>query len=205
MTLAGEVSPGQLGWVEDGPFFAYLRVDPRAVAADPARSTSWPAIHETDLPLGPLTVIDNGPARLLDVSITVEVPAGLEPGIYDVVYCNDPCTTGLGDLIGGLLFVGVDDCGDRCDGEFETAIGADEELRLRLSAESALDSLSPEAAARLRLQSELIARDTLESAILVSRRDTNGISVWVLTALVLGVTVASTVAVTKLTRGREEG
>ncbi|MGH9187581.1 MAG: hypothetical protein ACRD0U_17490, partial [Acidimicrobiales bacterium] len=51
-TLDGWTSPGQLGWVEDGPFLAYLRVDPIAVAMTP--SVGWPSIDPTDLALGPL-------------------------------------------------------------------------------------------------------------------------------------------------------
>lgn len=89
----------QLGWLQDGPFYAYL------VAGD---FTLW---AERRLPidhvaLGPLSVQPRG--RILRVSISFLVPSHLSSGLYTVTYCNDPCTTGLGDLIGGSLAVGVD-------------------------------------------------------------------------------------------------
>lgn len=98
-TLVGYTSGGQLGWVEDGPFFAYL------VAGD---ITLW-AEHRlpTDhVALGPLSIQARG--RALRVSISFPVPHHLAAGLYTVTYCNDPCTTGLGDLIGGSVAVGVD-------------------------------------------------------------------------------------------------
>jgi hypothetical protein len=98
-TLVGYTSGGQLGWVQDGPFFAYL------VAGD---LTLW-AEHRlpTDhVALGPLSIQARG--RTLRVSISFPVPGHLVAGLYTVTYCNDPCTTGLGDLIGGSVALGVD-------------------------------------------------------------------------------------------------
>jgi hypothetical protein len=98
-TLVGYTSGGQLGWIQDGPFYAYL------VAGD---VTLW---SDRRLPLdhvglGPLTVQARG--RALRVSITFPVPDHFAPGLYTVTYCNDPCTSGLGDLIGGSVAVSVD-------------------------------------------------------------------------------------------------
>ena len=103
VVMRGEVSPGQLGWVEDGPFYAYLRVDPLADQA--AQSANrFPYIHETDLPLGPLEVTERSDGWVT-VAITFTLPVDLPDGEYWVVHCNDPCTEGLGDLMGGIVKV----------------------------------------------------------------------------------------------------
>lgn len=98
-TLVGYTSGGQLGWLQDGPFYAYL------VAGD---VTLWSdhRLPVDNVALGPLSVQTRG--RTLRVSISFLVPDHLAAGLYNVTYCNDPCTTGLGDLIGGSLAVGVD-------------------------------------------------------------------------------------------------
>jgi hypothetical protein len=98
-TLVGYTSGGQLGWLPDGPFYAYL------VAGD---ATLWSdhRLPIDNVALGPLSVEAKG--RTLRASISFPVPDHLVPGLYTVTYCSDPCTTGLGDLIGGLLAVGVD-------------------------------------------------------------------------------------------------
>ena len=98
-TLVGYTSGGQFGWVQDGPFYAYLVADETTLWAD----HRLPIDH---VPLGPLSVQPRG--RTLRVSISFPVPNHLTPGLYTVTYCNDPCTTGLGDLIGGLMAIGVD-------------------------------------------------------------------------------------------------
>lgn len=105
-TLVGYTGGGQLGWVEDGPFFGYLRVDPAAAVAQ----EQWPAIVPSDLPLGQLILQETGRGGYLSLraAITFTLPADLPPGTYEFVYCNDPCTTGLGDLIGGTVWVGTD-------------------------------------------------------------------------------------------------
>ncbi|MGH8946727.1 MAG: hypothetical protein ACRDVL_11330 [Acidimicrobiia bacterium] len=103
VVMRGEVSPGQLGWVEDGPFYAYLRIDPLADRA--AQSADrFPYIHETDLPLGQLEVTERSDGWVT-VGITFTLPAGLPDGEHWVVYCNYPCTEGLGDLTGGIVKV----------------------------------------------------------------------------------------------------
>lgn len=121
VTMTGEVSVGQLGWLEDGPFFAYLRVDPDAAGEAP--TDRWPFVHATDLPLGELALTPQ-PGGSLFAAITFTIPADLEPGVYEVVYCNDPCTDGVGDLIGGFVAVGVDNLVEQA-----AAAGKDEPMR----------------------------------------------------------------------------
>lgn len=98
-TLVGYTSGGQLGWVEDGPFFAYLVAGDFTLSAERRLPTDHVA-------LGPLSVQARG--QTLRVSISFPVPHHLAAGLYSVTYCNNPCVTGLGDLIGGSVAVGVD-------------------------------------------------------------------------------------------------
>ncbi len=99
--LSGSVSRGQLGWVDDGPYFGYLRGDGYGVAVDEGLGGA-----KTDVPLGKLAVQDRG--HDLFVSITVTIPVDTPPGEYWINFCNDPCSTGLGDLIGSVVYVGMD-------------------------------------------------------------------------------------------------
>jgi hypothetical protein len=94
-TLVGYTGPGAQGWVEDGPFYAFLT------------PTDWAG---ADIDLGPLTVTDTGRGgwRALRVSLSFPVPDDLEPGAYSVWYCNEDCATGLGDLAGGTVAIGID-------------------------------------------------------------------------------------------------
>ena len=100
VVMRGEVSPGDFGSVDEGPFFAHLRVDPKAAAA--ANSRTYPNIHESDIYLGELQLRERDP--LIEVSITFTLP-DVPDGEYEIVYCNDPCTTGFGDFIGGWVTV----------------------------------------------------------------------------------------------------
>lgn len=103
VVMSGEVSPGQLGWVSDGPFYAYLRVEPKALVAA-EHANRFPYVHETDLPLGSLNLTERSDGWV-SVSITFLLPSDIPNGDYWVVYCNDPCTEGLGDLMGGVVRV----------------------------------------------------------------------------------------------------
>lgn len=99
--LSGFVAHGQLSWIEEGPFFAYLNGDAYGqIVAENAGGT------ETDVPLGELTATTkSGGVR---VSIDFTLPTETPPGEYRVFVCNKPCTTGLGDLAGGVIYVGID-------------------------------------------------------------------------------------------------
>lgn len=85
-----DVSHGSLGWVDDGPFYAYL---------DEANSV--PAT--SDVSLGQLQ-LDSRTDTDVFVTLDFQVP-DVAPGVYAIVYCNDPCTEGLGSLIGGQITV----------------------------------------------------------------------------------------------------
>lgn len=100
ISLSADISHGQLGWVDDGPFYAYL-----------SGETYGKTLHEgtggavTDVSLGELVITERD--RHLRASIDFTLAEAAPPGEYWIVVCNDPCTTGLGDLIGGFLFVGM--------------------------------------------------------------------------------------------------
>lgn len=101
ITLTGEVSSGQLGWVQQEPYFAYLS---GATYGDTvAEGTGG---FETEVPLGRLEI--EASASTARVTVEFELPRSVPPGEYWVTVCNRPCTTGLGDLIGSILYVGVD-------------------------------------------------------------------------------------------------
>jgi hypothetical protein len=99
----------------NGPYYAYLRVDPAAVERDAPPDGSpwpWPYVHPTDRRMGQVTVEEVTPAASsyysLRVSAGFRLPRGLAPGMYDVFVCNDPCTATLGWLVGSFLYVGID-------------------------------------------------------------------------------------------------
>jgi hypothetical protein len=97
----------------NGPYFAYLRVDPAAVERDTPRDDGpWPYVHPTDRRVGQVTVEEVTPAaspyHSLRVSAAFRLPQGLAPGVYDVTICNEPCTTTLGWLYDSPLYVGID-------------------------------------------------------------------------------------------------
>jgi hypothetical protein len=101
ISLSGDVSPGQLGWVEDGPYFAYLSGATYGITIDEGIGG-----NQTDVPLGELSIDTTaGGAR---VAVTFSLPDDAPPGEYWVNFCNDPCQKGFGDLIGSILYVGMD-------------------------------------------------------------------------------------------------
>jgi hypothetical protein len=103
-TLVGYAGPGQQGWLEDGPFYAYL---------EPAAGDRPPSAQDGGQPLGPLTVEPTGRAgwEALRITLSFRLPIDLAAGSYQVMYCNDPCAKGLGDLVGAMVDVGVDPSG----------------------------------------------------------------------------------------------
>jgi hypothetical protein len=99
----------------DGPYYAYLRVDQAAVERDAPRDgdgSPWPYIHPTDRRMAQVTAEEVTPVASryfsLRVSASFRLPRGLARGIYDVIVCNDPCTTALGWLFASPLYVGID-------------------------------------------------------------------------------------------------
>ncbi len=101
-TLVGYTGGGAYGWIEDGPFFGYLVGTDQFGTPD-----SGSELRE---PLGELelTETDHGGYAQLRAAITFTVPADLEPGTYGFDYCNAACDERLGDLVGGVVYVGVD-------------------------------------------------------------------------------------------------
>jgi hypothetical protein len=100
----------------DGPYYAYLRVDPAAVERTaPGDGSPWPYIHPTDRRMTQVTAEEVSPVTpaasryfSLRVSASFRLPRELAPAIYQVIVCNDPCTTTLGYLVGSSLYVGID-------------------------------------------------------------------------------------------------
>jgi len=98
VTMVGYTSGGQYGWVEDGPFYAtYHRMEDDMSRPDPE------GVHYD---AGELQVsVASYQAR---AEATFSVARDMAPGIYFLNYCNLLCDEQLGDLIGGVFYVGVD-------------------------------------------------------------------------------------------------
>jgi hypothetical protein len=97
----------------NGPYYAYLRVDPAAVDRDTPRDVGpWPYVHPTDRRMGQVTVDEvtpvASPHHALRVSAAFRLPQGLPPGVYDVTICDEPCTTTIGWLFSSPVHVGID-------------------------------------------------------------------------------------------------
>lgn len=101
IALSGEVSTGQMGWIQDGPFFAYLSGEEYGQTINESNGG-----RQTDVLLGQLDIAVSGAGAQVLVHFTL--PTDIPPGEYWVMACNNPCRSGLGDLIGSQLFVGVD-------------------------------------------------------------------------------------------------
>ncbi len=90
----------RLGNPDDGPYLIYLA--PASTEID-----NWPDLPEESMLVGIVEVHD-GPYTHADGSLygpdhavaRFEIPA-VAPGIYQIFHCNDPCTSTLGDLVGG--------------------------------------------------------------------------------------------------------
>lgn len=103
-TLVGYTGDPVLTALPDEPFYAYLR--PSAQGAG-----TGARLLRSDIYVGDLAVEETRHRGYLRfrVSVRFTVPAYLEPGDYDVIYCTDPCTAAwIGDLVGGQLSVGVE-------------------------------------------------------------------------------------------------
>ena len=96
----------------DGPYYAYLRVDPAAIERDaPWDGSPWPYVRPADRRMSQVTAEEVSPVASrfsLRVSAAFRLPEELAPGGYEVIVCNDPCTTTLGYLVGSFVYVGTD-------------------------------------------------------------------------------------------------
>lgn len=101
IALSGEVSSGQLGWVDDGPYFAHLSGEEYGLTISEGIGG-----FETDVLLGQLQIEASGNSARVSIEFTM--PKDAPSGEYWVTVCNDPCRTGFGDLLGSTLFVGID-------------------------------------------------------------------------------------------------
>ncbi len=89
------------GPVPDEPFYAYLR------AVDDG---TLPALDDSGRYLGELVVQETTHRDYLRyrVSLSFAVPASLPAGLYEITYCDDPCTGQfLGDLVPSPVSIGV--------------------------------------------------------------------------------------------------
>jgi len=111
VTLVGYTGgSGAGGTPMDGPYFGWLRVDPDEAYRDPPPD-QWPFVHPSDLYFGELIVERTDALKgwtMFRLELSYTLPATLADGSYEVVVCNDPCTTGFGDVIGATVYVGVD-------------------------------------------------------------------------------------------------
>lgn len=118
VTLIGYGQAAEPATQEQGPYYAYLRVDPVRAEADAVRAEATsgvaPYIHPTDLRVGQVVVEDaaepatGGYWRPQRASVTFSLPEDLAPLAYTVVLCNDPCTTGFRYFWPEPVNVGVD-------------------------------------------------------------------------------------------------
>ena len=97
-----------LGTPDDGPYQAYIL---RTPPADALVTGEWPSIPpeamwvgEVEIGLGPIEQdgFMTGPNHAIVRFTVPDVP----PGAYDLLHCNDPCTTTLGDITWGRFVVG---------------------------------------------------------------------------------------------------
>ena len=94
-TMVGYTGGPVLPALPEEPFYAYLRAA--------GTFTEWY--------VGELVVEETRHRGYLHfrVSVAFEIPADVEPGEYELVYCDDPCTGApLGDLVASPLSIGVD-------------------------------------------------------------------------------------------------
>jgi len=113
VTLIGYGSGAADTLQASGPFYAWLRVDPSAAEADALTELSaWPGVHRTDLRMAPVILEDVGvPASYVEevrLGVTFDLPPDLADGPYEVLFCNDPCTHGIGNFMSSWIHVGVD-------------------------------------------------------------------------------------------------
>ena len=102
----GGFGPGccDRGWLEDGPYYAWLVPSDETQRAEATLPNDVVPIGEVHLSQEPYQV--NGQTYFRNIAtVEFDVP-DVPPGRYWVAHCNDPCTKELGDITGGLLQVG---------------------------------------------------------------------------------------------------
>ena len=103
----GGFGPGccDRGWLEDGPYYAWLVPSDETQQAEATLPNDVIPIGEVHLSQEPYQV--NGQTYFRNIAtVEFDVP-DVPPGRYWVAHCNDPCTKELGDITGGLLQVGA--------------------------------------------------------------------------------------------------
>jgi hypothetical protein len=127
----GTFGTGSLeGTVSDGPFYAYLTPGDRA----------WDDLPtEGAIDLGPMTVTEATGRYCCWVARVEFIVPDVPSGRYWIDYCNDPCTIdGIGDLIGGMIFVGETEREARLAAHLERAKARVDRMQERLD-EAAAD------------------------------------------------------------------
>jgi hypothetical protein len=90
------------GWLDDGPFFVWAMEHARYNAA--LAGAPWPSVPAEAIRLGQLQPSGGAPTPATSFHVDFRVP-DVPPGYYTLIVCNDPCTTTLGDFVGGTLTV----------------------------------------------------------------------------------------------------
>jgi hypothetical protein len=196
ITLTGGFSNGQLAPVSAGPWFAYLARN--ASGGDPA----------APLLLGEVDVGPGGYPWLASTTFTVpDVPAG----DYWVHVCDLGCRTGVGDLIGSMIWIGgtraealllqrASRLHDRLEG-VRSRLGVrtaerDELNELRAGQERELDAMSA------RIDDLVGQRERLALAVDEQRRRADGLAVaFVIAALAAAVALVTSRRKRRVGRG----
>jgi hypothetical protein len=90
------------GWLDDGPFFVWAMEHARYSAA--LAGAPWPSVPAEAIRLGQLQRSGGTQAPATSFHVDFRVP-DVPPGYYTLIVCNDPCTTTIGDFVGGTLTV----------------------------------------------------------------------------------------------------
>ena len=89
-----------LGTPDDGPYFLYLAEASREWRQWPPDPEGTMLVGIVEITLGPFEAEDGVLHGPHGATARFEIP-DIPPGEYQVIHCNDPCTTQLGDVIGG--------------------------------------------------------------------------------------------------------
>lgn len=102
-TISWTNTPGR-GWLESGPYFAFLTEGTNYLAAREARQVPEPFLPSDAIPLGEIAP-EPGPSSLTRAfTLEFAVPQ-VAPGWYAIVICNESCSLMLGDQFEPILQV----------------------------------------------------------------------------------------------------